>query len=123
MSESAQVRMPPIQTILECARLREVEIPGVGAVKLRTWKLGKAPDKLGVTVELPDGPIRSGLARWDDSPEVARRAGHGGVWWIDSGNIHARGETMREAVQDFASCMVRYDREILDEGVASAVIR
>ena len=113
MSET--VSMPPLQTILECARPQEIEIPDIGAVRLRTWKLGKAPDKLGVTVEIPDGAIRSGLARWDDSPEVlARKPEHGGVWRIDSGITHARGMTIREAVHDFAHCMVRYG-EMLDE--------
>ena len=117
MSENEQgLRIPPTQTILESARLRIIAVAGiVGAVKLRTWKVGKA---LGVTIELPDGAIRSGFARWDDSAEVrARNPLHGGVWRIDSGNIHARGMTMREAVEDFALCMARYSREILAEEV------
>ena len=101
----------------------QVPVEGIGKVNLRAWRLGKASDKLGVSIELPDGPIRSGLARWDDSPEVlARKPDHGGVWRIDSGIIHARGMTMREAVHDFAHCMVRYG-DMLDEdkGFAAAI--
>ena len=94
--------------LLQAARLRTIAVPGiVGPVKLRTWQVGK--ETLVVTVELPSGPIRSGLARWDDTPEtLARQPLHGGVWRIDSGKIHARGMTMREAVEDFALCMARY---------------
>lgn len=71
--------------------LTPLHVPGIdGHVLYRTQVIGDG-ESLAVTVDVPQGPIRSGLLRWT-----------GQRWRIDSGKIQVFADTTVAAVRAFA---------------------
>ena len=88
--------------------METINIDGIGEVKFRTFPAGRAR---GITVDLPDGPIRSGLMTV-----------RGDYLAVHSGQIFVEAKDALTVIEDFARAILaelemwRESRAILANG-------